>query len=110
MGNVDLKRLIEIRTQLNYSQKFVALSIGVAPSAVSRWESGEKVPSRENLAKLADLYKVSADYLLGRVDNATADMSPSVRQLMDYVKTVPEDKAAYVLRVMQTILSDESRK
>ena len=43
----------------------VARRIGVSQPAVSQWDSGAKVPSVEMLCKLADLYCVSTDYLLG---------------------------------------------
>ena len=35
-------------------------------SAVSRWESGSRFPTGEDLVALADLFEVSADDLLGR--------------------------------------------
>ena len=72
MGNVDRQRLIEARKKHGFSQKYVALTVNVAPSIVSRWESGAKFPSRENLVKLAELYGVSTDYLLGRTDSPKA--------------------------------------
>lgn len=71
MNEINRKRLIEEREKHQYSQKFVAISVGVAPSIVSRWESGKKNPSRENLVKLAELYGVAVDYLLGRSDDET---------------------------------------
>ena len=69
MSEINVNRLIEERKKKRYSQKYVAISVGVAPSIVSRWESGIKVPSRESLAKLADLYGVTIDYLMGRGDS-----------------------------------------
>ena len=35
---------------------------------ISDWRSGNKVPSADNLVKLADYFGVSVDYLLGRDD------------------------------------------
>jgi len=60
------EKLIELRSKYGYSQKYVAVSVGVAPSVVSRWESGAIAPSRESLFKLSDLFGVSADYFAGR--------------------------------------------
>ena len=48
-----------------YSQKQVALIIGVKPPQISKWESGSAKPSRENCLKLSKLYNVSVDYLIG---------------------------------------------
>ena len=58
-------RLQEQRQLLKLSQKEVAKAIGVSPSVVSNYESGERTPSVENLMALAGLYRCSTDYLLG---------------------------------------------
>ena len=64
-----MDRLRECRQKANLSQKYVALSLGIAEPSVSNWERGKTRPSNENIAKLADLYGVSVDYLLGRTDD-----------------------------------------
>ena len=46
------------------SQKYVALSVGVSAPMVSQWESGIKMPSKQNIVKLAELFNVTTDYLL----------------------------------------------
>ena len=61
-----MNRYKECRLANDMSQKYVALSVGVSPPMVSQWESGVKKPSKETLLKLADLFNVSTDYLLGR--------------------------------------------
>lgn len=53
------------RTNAGLSQKEVAITLGVSVPTVSDWESGKKFPSGKNLVKLAQLLKVSTDYLLG---------------------------------------------
>lgn len=58
-------RLQEQRQLLKLSQKEVAKAIGVSPSVVSNYESGERTPSVECLMALAGLYRCSTDYLLG---------------------------------------------
>ena len=64
-----MKRIRICRERLGLSQKQVAIDIGVRPPTVSQWESGVKKPSRENLAKLADLYGVSIEYLMEKSDD-----------------------------------------
>lgn len=59
-------RIKEARLLAGYSQKAVALTLHVAAPSVSEWESGKKSPTTENLLKLADMFGVSTDYLLGR--------------------------------------------
>lgn len=60
------KKLKDLRLQNNLSQKEVAAKLGISPSIVSGYETGERSPSTENLLALAYLYKCSTDYLLGK--------------------------------------------
>lgn len=48
------------------TQDQVAKRLGCHESAVSRWESGSRFPTGEDLVSLADLFEVSTDDLLGR--------------------------------------------
>ena len=60
------KKLQTLRIGFGYSQKQVADIIGVSPSIISGYETGERTPSTDVLLSLAHLYKCSTDYLLGR--------------------------------------------
>ena len=59
-------RLRDLRIKYGYSQKEVSEKIGVSPSIVSGYESGERTPSTQVLLSLAYLYGCSTDYLLGK--------------------------------------------
>ena len=58
------KRVREFRTRSGYSQKEIALRIGVSEQAVSKWENGECLPDVYNLKLLAKILRVSVDSLL----------------------------------------------
>lgn len=44
-----------------------AVKLGVSQPTLSAWESEKKAPGIESLEKMADLYGVTTDYLLGRI-------------------------------------------
>lgn len=58
------KRVREYRTRKNYSQKEIALRIGVSEQAVSKWENGDCLPDIYNLKLLAQVLHISVDTLL----------------------------------------------
>ncbi len=60
------ERLQQLRTKYGFSQKQVAQKIGVSPSVVSGYETGERTPSTEVLLALSYLFQCSTDYLLGK--------------------------------------------
>jgi len=49
-----------------YTQEQLAEKLNMTVRAVAAWESGERKPTIDKLIKLADLYNVTTDYLLGR--------------------------------------------
>lgn len=59
-------RLIHLRKFNGYTQWDVAELLDISRSTLSKYEKGLLIPNVENLIKLADLYNVSCDYLLGR--------------------------------------------
>ena len=59
------KKLTLLRQQNKLSQSEVARRIGISSSAVSAYEADQISPSLETLVKLANLFHVSTDYLLG---------------------------------------------
>lgn len=58
------KRIQAFRLKKNYSQKEVALRIGVSEQAVSKWENGVCLPDVYNLKLLAQILHISVDSLL----------------------------------------------
>ena len=62
------ERLKEIRKQNNLNQKEFAELFGVNQKMISNYETGRNEPSIELLIKIADYYKISIDYLIGRYD------------------------------------------
>ncbi len=58
--------LKQLRKQNGFTQKDVAKELGITVSAYGNYELGQRQPTPEMLCKLADVFEVSVDYLLGR--------------------------------------------
>ena len=58
-------RLLQLRRELGLSQDAFAQKILVTRQAVSRWETGETIPSTDTLKEIARVFQVSVDRLLG---------------------------------------------
>ena len=69
------EKLRSLRTEKKLTQKQVADRIGLAISAVSSYESGSRYPSYDALIKLARIFHVSTDYLLGMTDKRNIDVT-----------------------------------
>lgn len=70
------RRLQALREQRGLTQTQLGQRAGMAPAAISHFETAQRVPSLESFAKLVDALEVSADSLLGRIgldDSAQVD-------------------------------------
>ena len=55
-----------LRVERRLPQKSVAKYLNVSVSTVSNYEVNRHTPDVDTLSKLADLYDVSVDYIIGR--------------------------------------------
>ncbi|HIY07797.1 MAG TPA: XRE family transcriptional regulator [Firmicutes bacterium] len=59
------QRLKELRKSRRVSQRALAAALGVTQQAVGKWEMGRSTPDPATIARIADFFGASADYLLG---------------------------------------------
>ena len=81
--------LKELREARGFSQRQLADKIGVSPSMIGLYETGERMPSFETLLRIRRLFGVSADFLLGEEDSGfqSADLTGLTP---DQIKAVSE--------------------
>lgn len=60
------ERIKYLREKNGFTQKDIATKLGVEPAAISKYELDMREPNIEALIKLATIFNVSIDYLLGR--------------------------------------------
>ena len=84
----------------------VSLALGFSNATATKWKSGS-VPSGKSLQRIADYFGVSVDYLLGKEEKPTViddGLSEGQRKLIEFARSVPEDKIDLILKVMQSIV------
>ena len=63
-----------LREQNGYTQSDLAKKLGITRSSVNAWEMGISVPSTQYVVELANIFKVSTDFLLGVKSTATVNV------------------------------------
>jgi len=91
-----------IRLAKGISQKEVSITLGVTQATVSSWERGTKSPSMNNMKRLAKIYEVSLDYLVGSTDSIDPASSPTVPDGNDEKSLAERDEAfTYAMKIVQ---------
>lgn len=56
----------ELREEQNMTQMDLALELGLGNTTIQQYEAGTYEPSLTNLIRIADLFGVTVDYLIGK--------------------------------------------
>jgi len=62
-------KLRKLRQDRNLTQIGLQMKTGIEQALLSKYETGERVPTTDALIILADFYGVSIDYILCRTEN-----------------------------------------
>lgn len=100
-------KIKELRELNGQSLKDVAEQLQIPYTTYRNYEIGRNEPNIENLCKLADLYNVSVDYLIGRaIKNDIGYLSDQERAMIETFKKLNEVNqikvASYTLGVLST--------
>lgn len=85
----------ELRLAFGWSQVELARRLNISKQTVSNWENDNIQPSIEMLVHLAEVFRVSTDYLLGRekiprisIDGLSPVMVAHITQLIEDLSSV----------------------
>ncbi len=71
MRDILSERLRQLRDEYHYTQREVAIYSDITEQTYQNYERMTREPKLEILIRIADLYHVSLDYLVGRTDSRT---------------------------------------
>jgi len=62
------ERLKELREEKGLSKLALGIQLDISNVSIFRWENSQQDITSDNLQKIADYFRVTTDYLLGRTD------------------------------------------
>lgn len=105
--------LIFARNLVNYinrsgkTQKEISVELGIAYSSFNDWCTGKKYPRIGKIELLANYFGCEKSDLIEdktRKPTENDGLSEKKQALIDFVKSVPDDKAEMILRVIRSIV------
>ena len=84
-----MEQLRILRKRDGWTQAEVAARLGVDRSTYAKYENGQSEPNFEMLQKLADLFRSSADFLIGCTDHPSSKSGTWVPVLGDVAAGIP---------------------
>lgn len=100
--------LKNLRNSREWSQQDLADLLHASKQTVSQYERGVRMPSRDNLIALSDIFNVSMDYLSGESDITPRLMTGEEIELLDKYRSLSRDHKDTVL-AMIGVLSEREK-
>ena len=101
---------LQLCSQKNVRPNHVTKELGLSTATATDWKKG-CVPRDITLQKLADYFGVTVAYLKGETEEQKKplaivgeELSEGQRKLIEFARSVPEDKIDLILKVMQSIV------
>ena len=85
------QRINELRIAMGWSQVQLAEKLSISKQTVSNWENENIQPSIEMLVRLAKLFHVSTDYLLGLENAQTINVEDLPLSFVAHLTQIIED-------------------
>jgi transcriptional regulator with XRE-family HTH domain len=85
------EQIAKLRKQRGFSQELLAKKAGVSRTIIGNYERNTNTPSIEVLVKLAGVFNVSVDYLIGEGELSALDKD-LLKRIEDIVKLDPDTK------------------
>jgi transcriptional regulator with XRE-family HTH domain len=85
------ERIALLREKHGMTQEDLASALGISRASLSHYETNRREPDHETITKIADYFRVTTDYLLGRTDDAGKQLDPDVKDFVDSLELSDED-------------------
>lgn len=108
-----------LRNTRQFTQKELSNILGLSANCICEWEKGRSEPSITTIKKIADLFDVSTDYLLGLEDDfgirtatpssATAgeSLTAEERKVLEQYRNLPEQLRKLIRQQLDVYSSTE---
>ncbi len=103
MLNIGSK-ITELRKAKKMSQADLAAAVAASRDIIGKYERNDNLPSIEMALKLANVFDVSVDYLLGEGQHASYDKE-TIKRLQE-IQNMKPDFRAHLFSVIDSVIRD----
>jgi repressor LexA len=105
------EKIKQRRKELRWSQRDLAEKMGYNHSTITRIETGKIDIPQSRILQFAEVLHTDVSFLMDwdEIEKPVQEdeLSENVKKLVDFAKSVPDDKVELVLKLMRTILEAE---
>lgn len=100
------ERIASLRKESKYSQSELAKKLGISQKVISDYELNRLRPHYENIIKLALIFEITTDELLGikSIKHTPKKPNKKILRRMERIEALPESQQKFILRSIDSHL------
>lgn len=102
------EKITQLRKEKGLSQTDLAEAIKASREAISKYERGEAIPSVEVAARIADVFEVTIDFLIGKNHNLAVD-NKTLKRMQD-IDTLDENTKDKLFFLIDNVIQNTKAK
>ncbi|MEK8126932.1 helix-turn-helix transcriptional regulator [Paenibacillus filicis] len=79
-------RIALLREKFGMTQEELSKKIDISRASLCHYEKSRREPDYDTLVKVADLFRVTLDYLMGRTHDPHQTLDPHIRSFVDQLE------------------------
>ena len=100
-------RLKNLRKRNKWTQQELASKIGVTKETLYRYEKNQLPPSYDSAVRLADLFQVSIDYLMGWTDYPTSKDMKEKEKIEEKIRLLKKEQRKKLFEILKSWIYGE---
>jgi transcriptional regulator with XRE-family HTH domain len=104
------ERLFRLREERSITQSYVAERLGVSARAYAFWERKPVALQAYQIATLAEVFGVTADFIVGRSEPKPKRNGPKgkLEKMFEQIHNLPRSKQQRIVGVVEALVSQEA--
>lgn len=103
-----MNNIKQIRKEKNIKVEDIIKTLKISAQGYYKYERENTNPPIETLLKLADIFNVSLDYLLGRKNNIAETKTPNQIELLNYFNQLNEMEQQRVIGFVESMAKEKT--
>lgn len=104
------ERLRQLREEKGMDREQLAARLDMSYSTIAKYEAGSRFPDQDTLLKLADIFDVSTDYLLGKSDFRRPLPRTIAPYLPDGFDELPPEAKEEIFTIIDYVMNKYGKK
>ena len=109
-----VENVLELINKFGITKNKMLTDLNLSKNSFVDWTTRGTIPNGDTLAKIAEYFNVSTDYLLGKTDiknkptaNKDSELIKAEADLLELFRNVPEENQSLVLEMIEAALKNQ---